>query len=150
MGNNINEIQQDFEALKYFQDEFQYRHKHFWNVMIKLFVLDVVILLFPFSTEILGISLAPIKSEYIICFPLFGALIAILTFIILNDEAKKISSVNKAKYRINRGMPEKYHYENYVGNMDDKRKQLTFSLTKIVLIVELAMVIIVLVYISDI
>lgn len=27
--------------------------KHFWNVMIKLFVLDVVILLFPFSTEIL-------------------------------------------------------------------------------------------------
>lgn len=50
--DNISEIQQDFEALKYFQDEFQYRHKHFWNVMIKLFVLDVVILLLPFSTEI--------------------------------------------------------------------------------------------------
>lgn len=61
--DNISEIQQDFEALKYFQDEFQYRHKHFWNVMIKLFVLDVVILLLPFSTEIFGISLAPIKPE---------------------------------------------------------------------------------------
>lgn len=146
MNNDINEIQQDFEALKYFQDEFQYRHKHFWNVMIKLFVLDVVILLLPFSTEILGISLAPIKPEYIACFPIFGALIAILTFIILNDEAKKISAVNQAKYRISRGLPEKYHYENYVGNMDDKRKQLAFSLTKFVLVVELTMVIIVMVY----
>jgi heme/copper-type cytochrome/quinol oxidase subunit 4 len=146
MNNDINEIQQDFEVLKYFQDEFQYRHKHFWNVMIKLFVLDVVILLLPFSTEIFGISLAPIKPEYIVCFPVFGALIAILTFIILNDEAKKISAVNKAKYRIARGLPEKYHYENYAGNMDDKRKQLAFSLTKFVLAVELIMVIIVLAY----
>ena len=97
-------------------------------------------------TEIFGISLAPIKPEYIVCFPVFGALIAILAFIILNDEAKKISAVNKAKYRIARGLPEKYHYENYAGNMDDKRKQLAFSLTKFVLAVELIMVIIVLVY----
>ena len=67
-------------------------------------------------------------------------------FIILNDEAKKISAVNKAKYRIARELPEKYHYENYAGNMEDKRKQLAFSLTKFVLAVELLMVIIVLVY----
>lgn len=144
--DNISEIQQDFEALKYFQDEFQYRHKHFWNVMIKLFVLDVVILLLPFSTEIFGISLAPIKPEYIVCFPIFGALVAILTYVILNDEAKKISAVNKAKYRISRELPEKYHYENYVGNMDDKRKQLAFSLTKYILMVELIMVVVVAVY----
>lgn len=31
MNNDIDEIQQDFEAL-------QYRHKHFWNVMIKLLI----------------------------------------------------------------------------------------------------------------
>ncbi len=42
MNNDINEIQQDFEVLKYFQDEFQYRHKHLVNVMIKLFALDVL------------------------------------------------------------------------------------------------------------
>lgn len=146
MSNDMNEIQQDFEALKYFQDEFQYRHKHFWNVMIKLFVLDVVVLLLPISTEIFGISLAPLKPEYAVCFPFFGALIAILTFIILNDEAKKISAVNKAKYRIARGLPEKYHYENYVGNMSDRRKQLAFNLTKFLLMVELIMVVIVFVY----
>ena len=115
-------------------------------MLINLFILDVVILLLPFSTEIFGISLATIKPEYVVCFPIFGALIAILTFIILNDEAKKISAVNKAKYRIARELPEKYHYENYAGNMEDKRKQLAFSLTKFVLAVELLMVIIVLVY----
>lgn len=144
--DNINEIQQDFEALKYFQDEFQYRHKHFWNVLIKLFVLDVVILLFPFSTEIFGISLVPIKPEYIVCFPIFGALVAILTYLVLNDEAKKISAVNEVKYRINRELPEKYRYKNYVGNMADKRNQLAFSLTKYILLVELIMVIVVTIY----
>lgn len=80
------------------------------------------------------------------CFPIFGALVAILTYVILNDEAKKISAVNKAKYRISRELPEKYHYENYVGNMDDKRKQLAFSLTKYILMVELIMVVVVAVY----
>ena len=54
--------------------------------------------------------------------------------------------LNEVKYRINRELPEKYRYKNYVGNMADKRNQLAFSLTKYILLVELIMVIVVTIY----
>ncbi len=145
MSDN-SDFRSDLEMLKYFQDEFQYRHKHFWDIAIKLFILDIIVLLLPVSTEILGINLILIKSEYIAFFSLFGVLIAVLTYCILTDEAKKISAVNKAKYRINRQMKEKYQYVNYVGNMADKRKQLAFSLPKYILAVEIIMAVMVAVY----
>ena len=51
------EFEQDLQMLQYFQDEFQYRHKHFWYILILLFVLCVVIIILPIAPEVMGIKI---------------------------------------------------------------------------------------------
>lgn len=53
---NINEFDRDVQMLKYFQDEFLYRHKHFWNILVKSFLLTVTVTIIPIIKEIFGIE----------------------------------------------------------------------------------------------
>lgn len=136
-------FERDLKMLNYFQSEFQYRHGLYWRNLVILFILDVIVTIIPLTVEVFGIKFADLPKSYPICFPLFGIMIAIFTYFILSDEAKKITAVNKAKYRISESMEEKYRYVNYVGDMSAKKNQLTFSLAKYVLIVELLLCVIV-------
>lgn len=54
--------------LQFFQDEFIYRHTHFWNILMKLFILDAIIVLLPLVSEIMGISLKAIDHHFLFIF----------------------------------------------------------------------------------
>lgn len=112
----------DLEMLKYFQDEFSLRHKHFWDVAIKLFTLVVIICLLPFVSEISGIKLVDTAKLYSLCFPIIAFLVACVGELILSDESRRLRAVNTAKYRLNRQyMIERYHYDYYNDNVGQKR-----------------------------
>lgn len=53
---NTNEFDRDVQMLKYFQDEFLYRNKHFWNILVKSFLLTVTVTIIPIIKEIFGIE----------------------------------------------------------------------------------------------
>ena len=137
-------FEKDLLMLQYFQEEFQYRHKHFWNILILLFVLCVVIIILPIAPEVMGIKIQELSNIQKLLFPVLGMVVAGLSFVILKDEAKKIGAVNEAKYRINSKMAEEYRYVNYVGDMADKKKKLSLSLPVYVLIAELLLCLLVL------
>ena len=73
----------DLKMLQYLQNEFLYRHAHYWNFLIKSFLLTITITVFPLMSTIFGISLNTLwKYQYLI-FPAVGAFSAIICFIIL-------------------------------------------------------------------
>ena len=39
LKNYSSTFEQDIEMLNYFQNEFMYRHTHYWNILIKFFLL---------------------------------------------------------------------------------------------------------------
>ena len=71
----------------------------------------------------MGIKIQKLSKIQKLLFPILGMVVAGLSFVISKDEAKKLSAVNDAKYRINSKMPERYRYVNYAGNMTDKKKK---------------------------
>ena len=112
----------DLEMLKYFQDEFSLRHKHFWDIAIKIFTLVVIICLLPFVSEVSGIKLIDTAKLYSLCFPVIAFLVACVGQLILSDESRRLRAVNTAKYRLNRQyMIERYHYDYYNDNVGQKR-----------------------------
>lgn len=116
----------DIEMLKYFQAEFMYRHKHFWDIMIKVFTLVVITSLLPFVSEIAGTKLIDSARLYSLCFPVIAFVTAFIGKWVLEDEATKMRAVNKAKYALNREyMIDRYHYYFYnddVGHKDTDKK----------------------------
>lgn len=139
-------FEHDIEMMKYFQEEFMFRQAHYWEILIKLFTLTIVITILPIATEVFGISLSNIPHEFLLCFPGLGVIISLLSLFLLGKEAKKIKAVNEAKYRINRQcMDEKYHYEYYndeVGKGDSNRKKwLSFQIIWVVFALELIVII---------
>ncbi len=123
-NKNINynkDISNTIEMLNYYQNEFMYRHTHYWHITIKLFLLTIVVSLLPLSTTILGIELKDISNKNILlCFPILGFIISLLSFLIIREESKRMNAVNKAKYRINRTLPSKYQYEFYENKQSKK------------------------------
>lgn len=109
------EFYKDLEMLKYFQDEYKFRHAHFWGLAIKLLIMETIILFLPITSSVLGIELKEIRQKEALLFPIFGVFIAILTFKILHKEAKNINAVGTVKYRINKEMDKKYHYHMNVS-----------------------------------
>ena len=114
MKDQNNNFENDYKMLTYFQDEFVHRDEHFWKMVIYSFLLVVVISILPIVNEIFGISIEHNTVQAIaFVFPFIGAIISVLSFIILSSEAKRVNAVNQAKYRINKMMDEKYQYVFY-------------------------------------
>ena len=158
--NTIDDFNRDYQMLNYFQSEFLYRHKHFWSVLIKSFILVLSTTIIPIVSEVFGIVFNNIIQRFLFIFPIIGILLAIGSFLILLDEGKKINAVNTAKYRINQTMDEKYQYYFYTkfnnGNFRDiktnkRKKGLTVIIPIFLLILELIIaVVIIMILISNI
>lgn len=90
-NNNFNKdnFDMDYQMLNYFQEEFIYRHKHFWNIVIKSFLLTITITIIPIVSEIFGITFNDIISNFLLVFPMMGFALAIGSFMLLLDESKK-------------------------------------------------------------
>lgn len=113
--SNSNELggskfQQDFAMLEFFQEEYLYHHKHFWQVLIKLTTLAVVVTVLPLTSEIFGVKLENISAEAKFFFPILGFLISVFSLVILCQEANRLHWVGNAKRRVNDDMPKRYHY----------------------------------------
>ena len=93
--------QLEIEMMKYYQDEFKYRNSHFWSLLSKLFVLYSVITLFPICSEIMGIQIRELPEWSRMILPCVGIGVATFSYIVLRNEAKKISEINNIKYKIN-------------------------------------------------
>lgn len=133
------EIDITLEMMKYYQEEFMYRHKHYWDLVVKFFVLFVVVSTLPIISGILGVELKELSQKNLICFPLIGVIIAIFSRYILLGEVKRLAAVNKAKYRINRELlPTEYQYEFFdKKNKNEEKKRFSFQLPNIMFVFEL-------------
>lgn len=136
---------QDIEMMRYFQDEFMFRHRHYWDILIKFFTLTVIISILPIASQIFGIELNAIPHRYLLCFPTLGFIISVISLIIQLGESKKMSSANEAKYYINKHhMDPKYRYKFYddvIGTKDtNKNRWLSFMLPWIVFSVEILII----------
>lgn len=100
----------DYKMLDYFQKEFMYRHKHFWNIAIKSFLLTITITIIPMVDEIFGISFNDFTNDFLLIFPAIGGIVAIVSSIILLYESERMKRVNDVKFRINKKMNKKYQY----------------------------------------
>lgn len=59
------------KMLDYFQNEWLYRHKHFWDISIKLFLFNLVFTMLPFISEAFGITFR-LNQFPMLTFPIFG------------------------------------------------------------------------------
>lgn len=141
----------DFQMLQYFQSEFEYRHKHCWSIMIKMFILTVLITIIPITSQVLEISFTEITKTYALYFPAVGFIVAWLGFGIVYLEFKRMTAVNKAKLRIIQKMGTRYQYEYFSDEAKKhsdmhnikKSKYLAFHLPIWMLVVELIIILIV-------
>ena len=131
------------EIMEYYQEEFKYRHEHYWNILFKMFIFNVIIIILPITSQAMGFTLSDASTKFGVIFPILGIFIAYLTKIILEDEAKKISAVNKVKYNINKTLPKKYRYYDYVPDKTDSKVQLAHNLIKIIFFIEIVLCIVV-------
>ena len=142
-------FEHDFQMLNYFQEEFKYRHQHYWEILIKLFTFTIGVTVLPVISGVFGLNLSSVPRSFLICFPGIGAMLSLFSFFILYDKAKKLSAIGHAKYRVNvMLMDPKYHYEFYnkaylehIQNNTDhsksaKHKLLAYKMIWIKLIVE--------------
>lgn len=129
-----DKFNKDIKMLEYFQDEFKYRHRLFWSLLVKLFLLDITVIMLPFASKIFGISLKEIVTPYILIFPIFGIIVALFTNILLSSEAIRLKAVNNVKYQINSSMPSKYQY-----NLDDDKNNISGCAIKAVFASEIVL-----------
>lgn len=102
----------DFQMLTYFQNEYEYRHKNYWDILIKLFILTTVVTILPVISGIFGLEITYMPRGLLFCFPMLGLVISVLNVVILYDKAKKFNAIGRVKHRINLKMEEPlYHYE---------------------------------------
>ena len=127
------------EMMKFYQEEFMYRHKHFWDLTVKFFVLFVVVSTLPIISGVLGVEVKDVSTENLIFFPLMGLIIAFLGRYILLKEVKFMGAANKAKYRINEEyLPPKYQYEFFdKENLNSDKKRFSSVFPNVMFIFEL-------------
>ena len=137
-------FENDLKMLNFFQNEFYYRHKHYWSLVIKSFTFVLFVTTLPITTGVLGISVAKMPKWILYCFPVLGMIISSLSAYILCGEARRMSTVSKAKYRINRDlMDQKYQYEFFdptarkSSNQKKYSKWLVYKMVYIILFIEI-------------
>lgn len=131
-----DKFQNDKQMLDYFQNEWLYRHKHYWGLVLKLNAFNFTVSLLPFITSLFGVDIKLDRFPPVI-FPVAGIVLAIVTYWIITDEAKKLSAVGKAKYRINESMDALYHYETYVPDKNNPKNKSSFKISVFCLIFQL-------------
>ena len=68
--NYTDKFNNTFQMLNYYQEEFLYRHKHFWNVLTKSVILISTITTIPITSEFLGIVVNDMVKDYMFVFPI--------------------------------------------------------------------------------
>lgn len=106
-----------FKMLEFFQREWEYRHRIYWSTLFKLSSLNILVSMLPYIVGMFGITFDVSKIPAYL-FPLVGMPLAVMCFFIMRGEAKRLSAVGKAKYRINRNMAELYRYETFEKRED--------------------------------
>lgn len=136
---NAQDIEIVLEMMKFYQEEFIYRHKHYWDLIIKFFILFVVVTTLPIISGVLGVELKEVSQKHLVFFPIIGILIAILGRHIVLMEVKFMASANKSKYRINQKLlSNEYQYEWFdKENLNSKKKRFSFKLPNIIFVFEL-------------
>lgn len=117
LQNPKNSWDMDIAMLNYFQNEWIYRHTHFWKIAIKLFLFNSIVTILPYVSTAFGVAIH-VDNFNPYLFPILGFIITFVTFYILNDESKKLTAVGQTKYRINGAMEEKYRYLNYTDKSE--------------------------------
>ncbi len=105
----------ELEMLKFYQQEFQYRINHLWNILIKLFFLCVIVCLIPFVSEIVGIKFNIIDNNTNVAlvslfFPSVGFFISIFSWWILRNETQRMNVADDSKANILEKLPQAYRY----------------------------------------
>ena len=140
-------FERNLQMMNYYQQEYLYRHKHFWDLIVKLFILDVTVSLLPICKNIFGIEAKDISSPSLIIFSVLGTIIAIASFCILYNEARRMTSVKNAAQRIQSYLGEKNKYPFYNSkqeliveyNTNDSMSTFVWTILIGLLILELAM-----------
>ena len=122
-----NNFETDYKMLLYFQDEYKYRHKHFWSTIKMFFILNIAISLLPFISGIINLEINFVKFPIYI-FPIVGVCIAIVSFVFLMSEVKTFNLVAQKKYKINELLSEKYHYKRPTDNSKNTKRGMSFKI----------------------
>ena len=117
MANNTDEnnrisivevsAENTFRMLDYYQNEWMYRHKHFWNLLTKLFVLNLFIAVLPFMSNAFNIKFENLEILKFI-FPMAAIVITSVSAYALFIEANRMSAVGGKKYENNKNMDKLY------------------------------------------
>lgn len=110
----------DLEMLKFFQEEFIYRHKRYWDLLMKSFLLTIVVTVIPIFSSIFDIQMKELPLIDLLFFPLLGIFIAFLSYRLLDAETNRMNAVNQKKYEVNLRMNQEYQYSN-IGNSGTKK-----------------------------
>jgi hypothetical protein len=119
---NRDKFEQDLKMLEYFQSEFEYRHQHYWRILERFFILFIVVATLPILKGLLGIEILGEFNRHVVVFQIAALAIAVIQLIVLLDEGKKISAVNKTKYELNKRM-EYPRYRYYLYSEQEKKKK---------------------------
>ena len=137
--NTSFKFDRSLEMMKYYQDEFMYRHKLFWDLLIKFFVLFIVVSTLPIMSGVLGAKLSEIPQRYLIIFPIVGILISLFSRYILLEESRRLTSVNDTKKSINQKcfIPKYQYIECAKKGNKTTNKKLSSRLPNIMFFLEL-------------
>ena len=130
-------FEKDLAMLKFFQEEFIYRHKHYWDVLMKTFLVAVVITVLPIVSEVLGVKLDDLPRQYLFFFPGLGTAISVLSYDLLRRESDRLNQVSQAKRELSQKMEERYRYQPVQGS--GTKAGIAYYMMRVVLAVELFM-----------
>ena len=105
-------FEKDLAMLKFFQEEFLYRHKHYWDVLMKTFLVAVVVTVLPIVSEVLGVKLDDLPRQYLFFFPALGAAISLLSYDLLRRESDRLNRVGGFKNDLLQKLEEAGKLEN--------------------------------------
>lgn len=91
--NTVDQFQ--IELLKYYQDEWKFRHTHFWNLVVKFFVINIIVCYAPYVSEYLNVRYPGGILD--LCCIGCGALLAFISCYILFEEAKRHNEIGVKK-----------------------------------------------------
>lgn len=130
-----NFFENDLKMLEHLQNEFFYRHTHYWNFLVKSFLLTLTITVFPLMREIFGMTIDELDKKYYIIFPIIGIVLSFACFFILKEEDIRVRNVYSAKNKLNKKMNKRYRVPSY--NKSENSIHLSQTLGIILLIFEL-------------
>ena len=93
--NSITENEKT--ALNYYTEQWLYRNKHYWGLVVKHIYIVLTIILFPNITE--KVEMLPETQIPVCCFPILGIFVSAMFVYLLCAEgdrmAKQMDSINE-------------------------------------------------------